>query len=327
MKKTLGIIIIFVVIVAVGISYYQNKGEVALKDFKNATYLFGSVPVTLINGRAEMPEGHSSVAKDITTYFGNEAYGDLNGDGRIDVAFVITQTSGGTGTFYYVVAALNTTNGYVGTNAIFLGDRIAPQTTGIKDGEIIINYADRKADEPMVTQPSVGVTKYLKIHGANLIELPPQSASMLPPQGYIVDANYHYQAQGVGKDILGTKYTIPASMVKGTNLAVDSYISVEQIALVDKSQCSASLFTDPSIKTSIINDNGVTYSIATSSDAGAGNRYEESVYVLTNTNPCTAVRYFIHYGAIENYPKGTVKEFDRQVLIKEFDAIRRSVTY
>jgi hypothetical protein len=57
------------------------------------------------------------------------------------------------------VATLQTESGYQGTNAIFLGDRIAPQSTVIEDGKIIVNYADRKPDEPFTIQPTVGVSK------------------------------------------------------------------------------------------------------------------------------------------------------------------------
>ncbi len=102
-------------------------------------------------------------------YFGNEAVGDLNGDGVPDVAFIFTQSGGGSGTFYYVVAALKEVQGYQGTNAVLLGDRIAPQTTEIKDGQLIVNYADRKPNEPMTAQPSVGVSKYLRVQGTTLV--------------------------------------------------------------------------------------------------------------------------------------------------------------
>jgi hypothetical protein len=105
------------------------------------------------------------------TYFGNEATGDLNGDGISDTAFIFTQSSSGTGTFYYVVVGLKTDKGYKGTNEVFLGDRIAPQTTEIKDGKLIVNYADRKPTDPMTTKPSVGVSKYFNVIGETLKEI------------------------------------------------------------------------------------------------------------------------------------------------------------
>ena len=68
---------------------------------------------------------------------------------------------------------------------------------------------------------------------------------------------------------------------------------------------------------------GLHYTVATSSDAGAGNRYKTTVFVVDATSPCIAVRYFIHYSAIENFdPSSGVKPFDRRRLLAAFDAIR-----
>lgn len=140
-------------------------------DFKNTTYLVEETPIVLVNGVAEEQSPTDSTVKITTRYFGNEAFGDLNGDGKEDVAFLLTQNSSGSGTFYYVVAALVTDSGYQGTNAIFLGDRIAPQTTTIENGMVIVNYSDRKADEPFTTPPSVAMTKYFKIMEGKLINI------------------------------------------------------------------------------------------------------------------------------------------------------------
>jgi hypothetical protein len=77
----------------------------------------------------------------------------------------------------------------------------------------------------------------------------------------------------------------------------------------------------------LVTDNDVTYSFASSSDAAAGNRYEESVYALPGSEPCLAIRTFIHYGVFENYASGTVRVFDRESLNKTFALIRNSVTF
>lgn len=95
-------------------------------------------------------------------YFGNELKVDLNADGKIDKVFLITSQRGGSGTFYYVVATLNTEKGYVGSKGFFLGDRIAPQTTEKGSGKIIIvNYADRVPGQPFAIEPSVGKSVWL----------------------------------------------------------------------------------------------------------------------------------------------------------------------
>jgi len=123
----------------------------------------------LVNGASETAAAPGSASKIVTTYFGNEATGDLNGDGSADTAFLITQSRGGTGTFYYVVVALRTSGGYSGTNAVLLGDRIAPQMTRISGSDLIVYYADRKPGEPMTASPSVGVSMYLRVTGGRLV--------------------------------------------------------------------------------------------------------------------------------------------------------------
>ena len=123
----------------------------------------------LVNGASETAAAPGSASKIVTTYFGNEATGDVNGDGSPDTAFLITQSRGGSGTFYYVVVALRASGGYSGTNAVLLGDRIAPQMTQISGSDIIVSYADRKPGEPMTASPSVGVSMYLRVTGGRLV--------------------------------------------------------------------------------------------------------------------------------------------------------------
>ncbi len=149
-------------------------------EYKNGTYIIDGRSTTLINGVSRAPAAPGSASQVTTTYFGNEATGDLNGDGVPDVAFLLTQNSGGSGTFYYVVVALKTPQGYQGTNAILLGDRIAPQTTEIRNGELIVNYVDRNPGEPMTAQPSLGVSKYMLVEKGSLVEVPALAADLYP---------------------------------------------------------------------------------------------------------------------------------------------------
>lgn len=128
-------------------------------------------PVVLVNGYSEV-EG---VGKTITQYFGALATGDLNEDGQEDAAFVLTQSTGGSGTFYYVVAALQTPAGYTGTNAVYLGDRIAVKSAAIANGSITIDYADRKPEEPFAAAPTVNMTRLFKIEGGKLVEMGAQT--------------------------------------------------------------------------------------------------------------------------------------------------------
>lgn len=153
----------------VGLSRGQSTGFAA--NYKDATYVIDGHQLTLKNGTAQVPIVEGSASVSTIKYFGNEAKGDLNSDGVSDVAFLLTQENGGSGTFYYIVVALKSDAGYTGTNALFLGDRIAPQTTEIRHGEIVVNYATRAENEPMTATPSVGVSRYFRVEDGALIEI------------------------------------------------------------------------------------------------------------------------------------------------------------
>ncbi len=148
-------------------------GQKIAPDPKNATYFIEGKQVKLENGESRVGIEGGTVSATITRYFGNEAVGDFNGDGVDDVAFLLTQDSGGTGIFYYVAALLSGKGGYLGSNAVFLGDRIAPQATEYRGGKIVVNYMDRKMDEPMAEAPSVGVSKYFLVIDNQLREANP----------------------------------------------------------------------------------------------------------------------------------------------------------
>lgn len=143
-KKILALILI----VLVGVGVYM-----IIADIKYKTY------VNINSDKSEAPK---------SKYFGNEVKYDFDSDGRLDSAFIITQSPGGSGTFYYLVVTLNTAQGNVSSKGFLLGDRIAPQTTEMSKNPttpdvIVVNYADRKPGEPFTTQPSVGKSVWVKL--------------------------------------------------------------------------------------------------------------------------------------------------------------------
>jgi len=136
---------------------------------KNTEYSIGGQRIRLVAGVAEAPAAPGSAAKIITRYFGNEVWGDLNADGREDVVFLLVQETGGSGTFFYAVAALDLVSGYVGSQGVLLGDRIAPQTTELNaDGVVVVSYADHAPGQSLSTPPSVGRSIWLKLDPATL---------------------------------------------------------------------------------------------------------------------------------------------------------------
>lgn len=145
------------------------------------------------------------------------------------------------------------------------------------------------------------------------------------PSGYTVGESYKYQNMGPGREISGVKFTIDQGLVTGTNLSADSYVSVEPLPGAINS-CSAEIYLSDASSGGFLDQSGHRYSIATSSGAAAGNRYEEVVFATPVDEGCIAVRYFVHYGVLENYPEGQVKAFDRQALYTQFDTIRKTLT-
>jgi hypothetical protein len=177
-KTKIVIIVLVVGILIAGAFLFYKKlntppttSSSSVTDYKNATYTIEGVSVTLVNGYSETQIGNDPDSTSITQYFGNDAQGDLTGDGIPDVAFLITQYGGGSGTFYYLVAAIKTPNGYQGTNAIFLGDRIAPQSTEINNQEITVNYADHGPDDAMADPPTMNVSRYFRVQNGALVEI------------------------------------------------------------------------------------------------------------------------------------------------------------
>lgn len=173
--RTVRVIIAIVVLVAAVFVAYDmwSTGSTGASSPQDATYLIDGTAVALKSGGAEKPAAADSAATTVTRYFGNEVAADLDGDGRQDLAFILTQQGAGAGTYFYAVAALNTKDGYVGSDGYLLGDRIAPQPTMLspnpnQKGVVVFNYADRAPGEPMSAQPSVGKSVYLKLDPATM---------------------------------------------------------------------------------------------------------------------------------------------------------------
>jgi membrane-bound inhibitor of C-type lysozyme len=148
--------------------------------------------------------------------------------------------------------------------------------------------------------------------------------SLRLPSDYAVIPSYQYELEP-NKNISGVKFPIPDTLAQGTNLSADSYVSMESLPQEKEKECGANLFLSDSPRAEEKTENGITYSVASFTGAGAGNRYEETVYAFPGTNPCMAMRYFIHYMVFENYAPGVVKEFDKTSLIRQFDQIRRTL--
>ncbi|MCX6226982.1 MAG: hypothetical protein NTV01_19905 [Bacteroidia bacterium] len=156
----------------------MNNGTESVFDPKNATYTIEGDSIALINGKAEKEIAPGSASKIEVMAWGEPAIGDLSAGEANDAALILAYSAGGSGTFYYVVAALKDPQSgkAMGTNAIILGDRIAPQNISIDIGKIIVNYANRKNSEPFSVTPTVGITRTFSVQGGTLMEVTTESA-------------------------------------------------------------------------------------------------------------------------------------------------------
>jgi hypothetical protein len=113
------------------------------RDPGEATYRVEQEVVSLVAGNSERNAAAGSAARVVITIIGEPVSGDLNGDGTPDAAVWLLRQAGGTGSFFYVAAALNMSGRYSGTNAVFVGDRIEPEALTIRKGVLSIRYSDR----------------------------------------------------------------------------------------------------------------------------------------------------------------------------------------
>ena len=139
-------------------------------DPRNASFSLEGRTVALTNGQSHAPAAPGSASSVTTRYLGKAAHGDLTGDGQEDLAYFVTREGGGSGRFYYVVAAIRGANGYKTTNAFLVGDRIDPQSLRIASNELQVTFLGRERDEPMTTPPSRESVLLLKVTPGGVLE-------------------------------------------------------------------------------------------------------------------------------------------------------------
>lgn len=133
-----------------------EKNKNIKNSLTNYSVKVGDENFDLLNGKAEKEIVPGSATKNKLYIFAEPVLGDLNGDGKTDVAEILVNEPGGSGSFFYAVLLIKNDNGYKVTGTMYLGDRIAPQNINIVDGRAVYNFAERKAGEPFSLPPSLG---------------------------------------------------------------------------------------------------------------------------------------------------------------------------
>jgi heat shock protein HslJ len=208
-------------------------------------------------------------------YFGNELLMDINEDGREDRVFVVTDSPGGSGTFFYVVAAVNTETGYVGTHGYLLGDRIAPQTTEVShnpnhQGVVVVNFADRALGEPMTTPPSEAKSVYLKLDQHN--------------QWGIVNADFEGEANPKNMTLNMKSWNWERALYNDGREIIPRRVGVFTLTFTDNDSFSATTDCNSVGGSYAVSENRVTFSNIYSTKMYCENSQEaDFMQLLTNT--------------------------------------------
>ncbi len=163
------LLIIFIVAAcAGGVKDAAGPPDPSGADPLNTTYTIEDRAVPLINGRFNAVAAPGSATRIMAAVFGRPLFGDLDHDGDEDAVVVIVYDPGGSGTFYYIAAAINQNGSYSGTAGYLLGDRIIAQVVKIHNGVVLAQYLDRRPADPMSTPPSVRTAIHLRFSGGKL---------------------------------------------------------------------------------------------------------------------------------------------------------------
>jgi hypothetical protein len=156
----------------------QAEGPTARTvDYANATYRIENEDVTLSRGTRSVPAAPGSAMQRVTRLSGHPGCGRLGK--KTAAAVFLVDDPGGSGTYFYVGVALA---GGPAINAVFLGDRIEPQSIAFRGNGIVVTYLDREPSDPMIAKLTVTKRLTLRFDAATnrLTELKPIASAREP---------------------------------------------------------------------------------------------------------------------------------------------------
>lgn len=152
------ILIICIIIVLIISIFIEQKNGTSIQSKQNQLNIVSEV-------------SYVKPARDNSTQYFNkdEAWGDLNGDNKNDIAFVIPREDKTRGNLYYFTAALTLDDGSrSGSNLIFLGDNMEPKKISIEEGRVVVEYVNRLDKKSTTTKEMYaefvdGIFKQVKV--------------------------------------------------------------------------------------------------------------------------------------------------------------------
>ena len=134
---------------------YYSAREVVIAARNGSYKINPSSSIFFKDGVGRREASIPFAGRESISLLGQPVTGDIDGDGDTDAVIMFTMSGPGSGTFYYVAAMVNEKGVYDGTDAIFVGDRIVPQSIEIHDGETVVHYLERNRGDAFTTPPSV----------------------------------------------------------------------------------------------------------------------------------------------------------------------------
>ena len=140
---------------------------------RNAQYSLGILDsrqvVQLANGMYESgtPGGADFISVRVLDF---AAGGDLNGDGRDEVAALVSENYGGTGVFVFRVVYADADGTLTYQNSVIVDDRPQVNAMSIENGEVFLDVVVHGTDEPMCC-PTLRTARHYKLTSLNQIDL------------------------------------------------------------------------------------------------------------------------------------------------------------
>ena len=140
---------------------------------RNAPYALGILDsrqvVPLTNGVYEtgVPGGADFISVRVLDFVAN---GDLNGDGRDEVAALVSENYGGTGVFVFLVVYADVDGTLTYQNSVIVDDRPQVNALSIENGEIFLDAVVHGTDEPMCC-PTLRTARHYHLSSLNQIDL------------------------------------------------------------------------------------------------------------------------------------------------------------
>jgi hypothetical protein len=157
------------------------SGSLSLEMLKNFTFHLED-----FNAQAALEQGVFSDDMLQVRLIEPVAFGDLNGDGQPDAAVILAIQSGGSGTFYDLIALLDQDGRPVQSGSAFVGDRQVVKNLEIAGGRLILDYLTQGLDDPLCCPSERRLRSYLlengvlRLAGEQVLDSPEEEATPLP---------------------------------------------------------------------------------------------------------------------------------------------------